>query len=65
MQQEKEEKKGKKVIRSERYYGKVSRSFSMDQDMDQGTAQAQYSDGALELTLPKKAGAGVKHLTVA
>ena len=64
-QQEKEEKQGKKVIRSERYYGKVSRSFSLDQDVDQGAAQAKYSDGVLELTLPKKAGAGVKHLTVA
>ena len=65
MQQEKEEKKGKKVIRNERYYGKVSRSFSLDQDVDQGAAQAKYNDGVLELTLPKKAGAGVKHLRVA
>lgn len=63
-QQEKEEKKGKKVIRSERYYGKVSRSFSLDQEVDQGAAKANYTDGILEMTLPKKAGASAKRLTI-
>lgn len=51
---EKEEKKGEKVIRSERYCGKVARSFSLAHDVDDGKAQAKYSDGVLELTLPKK-----------
>lgn len=64
MQQEKEEKKGKKVIRSERYYGKVSRSFSLDQEVDQGAAKAQYTDGVLEMTLPKKAGSSAKQVKV-
>ncbi|HEU0186893.1 MAG TPA: Hsp20/alpha crystallin family protein [Gallionellaceae bacterium] len=52
----KEEKKDDKVLRSERYYGKVSRSFTLDQDVDQGAAQAKYTDGVLELVLPKRAG---------
>lgn len=63
-QQEKEEKKGKKVIRSERYYGKVSRSFSLDQEVDQAAAKAKYTDGVLEMTLPKKAEASAKRLTI-
>jgi HSP20 family protein len=56
VKQEKEVKEGERVIRSERYYGNVSRSFSLGQDVDQGAAQAKYADGVLELTLPKKAG---------
>lgn len=64
VKKEKEEKEGKRVVRSERYYGKVSRSFSLDQEVDQATAQAKYADGVLALTLPKKAGAGVKQLTI-
>ncbi len=51
---EKEEKKGEKVLRSERYYGKVSRSFTLAHDVDEAKAQAKYTDGVLELTLPKK-----------
>ena len=64
VKQEKEEKEGKKVVRSERYYGAVSRSFTLAQDVDQGGAQAKYSDGVLELTLPKKAGGAKKTIAV-
>ncbi|BAN34177.1 heat shock protein Hsp20 [Sulfuricella denitrificans skB26] len=34
VKKEKEEKEGDKVLRSERYYGKVYRSFSLGQDVD-------------------------------
>ena len=34
---EKEVKEGEKVIRNERYYGKVSRSFSLAQDVDEAS----------------------------
>lgn len=54
--EEKEEKEGGRVIRSERYYGNVSRSFSLGQDVDEKAANAKYTDGVLELTLPKKSG---------
>ena len=60
----KEEKKDDKVLRRERYYGKVSRSFSLEQDVDEAAAQAKYTDGVLELTLPKKAGGKAKQLTI-
>lgn len=55
VKQEKDEKEGRPVIRSERYYGRVSRSFSLAHDIDPSAAQAKYNDGVLELTLPKKA----------
>ena len=64
VRQEKEEKEGERVIRSERYYGTVSRSFSLDQDVDEGAAQAKYADGVLELTLPKKVGARSNRIEV-
>lgn len=56
LRQEKEEKEGEKVLRSERYYGKVARSFRLGSEIDDGGAQASYRDGVLELTLPKKVG---------
>jgi len=64
VKKEKEEKEGKKVIRSERYYGKVYRSFSLAQDVDQNATRAKYSDGVLELTLPKKPGTAGKEITI-
>ncbi len=56
VKEEKEQKEGARVIRSERYYGSLSRSFSLGQDVDDKAASAKYTDGVLELTLPKKAG---------
>jgi HSP20 family protein len=62
--QEKEVKEGDRILRSERYYGKVSRSFQLGQDIDEGKAVAKFTDGVLELTLPKKTAAAAKRLTI-
>lgn len=43
-----------KVLRSERYFGSVSRSFQLPADIDQDAAKARYDNGVLNLTLPKK-----------
>lgn len=64
VKEEKEEKKGKKVVRSERYYGKVYRSFSLGHEVDQAAAKAKYADGVLELTLPKKPGTRGKEIAI-
>lgn len=64
VKREKEEKKGETVLRSERYYGNQSRSFTLMHDIDQSKAEAKYQDGILALTLPKKGGATTKELTV-
>lgn len=64
VKQEKEVKEGERVLRSERYFGKVSRSFQLAQDIDDGRAVAKFSDGVLELTLPKRAATASKRLTI-
>jgi len=61
---EKEVKEGEKLLRSERYYGSVSRAFSLGQDVDEGASQAKYNDGVLELTLPKKVVVSAKKLVI-
>ena len=62
--QEKEIKEGERVLRTERYFGKVSRSFQLGQEVDESQASAKFSDGVLELRLPKKAAAQAKRLTI-
>jgi HSP20 family protein len=61
---EKEVKEGDKVLRSERYYGKVVRTFSLGHDLDDATAQAKYDNGILELRLPKRIASTTKNLTI-
>ena len=61
---EKEVKEQGKVIRSERYYGSLFRSFSLGHDVAEAEARAKYADGILELTLPKKTGTAAKKLAV-
>ncbi len=62
--QEKSVKEGERVLRTERYFGKVSRSFQLGQEVDDSAAQAKFTDGVLELTLPKRAPAQAKRLTI-
>ena len=64
MKHEKDVNDGETVLRAERYYGKIQRAFSLGQEVDEATAQAKYSDGVLELTLPKKTVAEAKRLAV-
>lgn len=64
VKQEKEVKEGDRVLRSERYFGQVSRSFQLAQDVDEAQALAKFNDGVLELTLPKKTAGASKRLTI-
>jgi len=64
VKREREDKQGEKVLRSERYYGKVYRAFSLAQDVDEASAQAKYNEGVLELRLPKKAAVTSKKLAI-
>lgn len=59
-----EQKDGEKVIRSERYFGTVSRSFSLTTDVDEGQCAATYNDGVLELVLPKKSGGRTRQISI-
>ena len=60
----KEGKDDGRVLRSERYYGKFHRAFTLGQAVDEGGARAHYADGVLELTLPKKAAAQARRVTI-
>jgi HSP20 family protein len=59
-----EDKKDGNMMRSERYYGQQFRSFTLPEEVDETKAIAKYSDGILELTLPKKPGVSAKQLTI-
>jgi len=59
-----ENKEGERILRSERHYGKVSRSFQLGQEIDESRAQAKFADGVLELTLPKKVAVTARKLKI-
>ena len=61
---EKETREGEKVLRSERHYGTISRSFSLAQDVDATKVQAKYADGVLSLELPKKSQADSRKIAI-
>ena len=53
-----------RVLHTERTYGKVSRAFTLPQEIDESKVQAKFQDGVLELTLPKKQAAPRKQITI-
>ena len=55
---------GEKVLRSERYFGSVARSFQLPVDVDASQAKAKYDNGVLTLTLPKKQGGNAQRLSI-
>lgn len=64
VKREKDITEGARLLHSERVYGKLSRSFSLPQELDEARAEAKFRDGVLELTLPKKAAAARKAITI-
>jgi HSP20 family protein len=64
VERNKEEKDGERVIRRERYSGAFSRSFSLASEVDEANAKAEYKDGVLSLSLPKRAPTDQKRLTI-
>ncbi|MCI4441652.1 heat shock protein Hsp20 [Tibeticola sediminis] len=64
IKQEDRKTEGEKVLRTERYYGAVARSFQLAQDIDASQAKAKYENGILTLTLPKKAANNAQRLTI-
>jgi HSP20 family protein len=64
IKQEDRHTQDEKVLRSERYYGSVSRSFQLPQEVDAGAARAKYENGVLVLTLPKKTQASSRRLAI-
>lgn len=55
---------GGRVLRHERQEGFSSRTFTLACPVDEAKVQANYKDGVLALTLPKKAGAESKRIAI-
>jgi HSP20 family protein len=53
-----------KVLRSERYFGSLSRSVQLPLEVDPSHARARFDNGVLTLTLPKKLGGSAQHLKI-
>jgi len=53
-----------RVLHTERSYGKVSRVFTLPQEVDEAAVEARFQDGVLELQLPKKQAAPRKQITI-
>ena len=64
VKQEKEASQDERVLHAERVFGKLTRSFTLPQEVDEAKAEARFRDGVLELTLPKKAAAQRKQVTI-
>jgi HSP20 family protein len=57
-------KDGDQLLRAERYYGSVYRSFTLPVELEEATSAAKFENGVLELTLTKKAAAAGRRLTI-
>jgi HSP20 family protein len=64
VKREREVAKDERLLHVERSYGKATRSFTLPQELDETKVEARYRDGVLELTLPKKAAAARKQITI-
>ena len=59
-----QKKEGDKVLRSERYFGNIYRSFTLPVELNEALSEAKYEKGVLELKLVRKAPLGGKKLAV-
>lgn len=64
VRQHDQKKDGEKLLRSERYFGAVARSFQLPVEVDATQAKAKYDNGVLTLTLPKKLGNKTQRLAI-
>lgn len=64
VKQQDAQSKDEKVLRSERYFGSVARSFQLPAEIDQAQAKAKYDNGVLTLTLPKRTGGNAHRLAI-
>jgi HSP20 family protein len=53
-----------RVLRTERYYGNLYRSFTLPVELDETASEAKYENGLLTLTLVKKPAVAGRKLTI-
>jgi HSP20 family protein len=59
-----EQKEGDRLLRNERYFGNIYRSFTLPTELDEAACEAKYDNGVLELKLVQKAAAPGKRLAI-
>lgn len=64
MRRENEAQSSGAIVRSERYYGRQYRSFTLAHEINEADASARYENGVLQLTLPKKPGGKGKKVVI-
>lgn len=64
IKRETEEKKGEKVVHTERYYGRQYRTFMLGREIDRKKVEAKFMNGVLELTLPKNGGTPASRIAI-
>lgn len=53
-----------RVLRSERFYGQLARSFALASEIDDKQASARFEQGILTLTLPKQTTPSARRITI-
>jgi len=64
VKQEWEKKEGDRMLRNERYFGNIYRSFTVPAELDQSACEAAYENGVLELKLVRKSAPPGKRLAI-
>ena len=64
VKREKEATEHDRLLHTERSFGKVTRTFTLPQELDEAKVEAKFRDGILELALPKKAAAQRKPIAI-
>jgi len=64
VKQEWEKKEGDRLLRNERYFGNIYRSFTLPAELDESACEATYDNGVLELKLARKTAAPGKRLAI-
>ena len=64
VKREKEATENDRLLHTERSFGKVTRTFTLPQELDEAKVEAKFRDGILELALPKKAAAQRKAIAI-
>ena len=59
-----EKKESDRMLRNERYFGNIYRSFTLPAELDESASVAAYDNGVLELKLVKKAAVAGKRLAI-
>jgi HSP20 family protein len=59
-----EPSEGTRILRTERYYGNVYRSFTLPSELDEAASEAKYDNGVLELRLVKKPAVAGRKLAI-